>query len=65
MKCFFQIVATETDTKEKRTSKVPVKVIIEDANDNYPVFAQKVYKASIRENAPKGTKVTTITVSIN
>ncbi|XP_064635999.1 cadherin-23-like isoform X2 [Lineus longissimus] len=59
----FDVVATETDTTEKRTSKAAVKVIIEDANDNYPVFAQKVYKANIPENSAKGTKVITITAT--
>ena len=57
------MVATETDTKDKKTSTVSVQVTVEDANDNYPVFAQKVYKASVPENAPKGTSVITITVS--
>ncbi|CAL8270601.1 unnamed protein product [Boreogadus saida] len=34
-----------------------------DANDNAPVFTQSVYKASIKEGAPLGTIVTTVTAT--
>ncbi len=35
-----------------------------DANDNAPVFTQEIYKASITENALKGTAVTTVALLI-
>ncbi|KAL8194390.1 UNVERIFIED_CONTAM: hypothetical protein K2H54_016591 [Gekko kuhli] len=37
------------------TAKIWVNVI--DANDNSPVFAQDMYKVSLKENAPKGSSV--------
>ncbi|XP_060109787.1 protocadherin gamma-B5-like [Heteronotia binoei] len=37
------------------TAKIWVNVI--DANDNPPVFAQEMYKVSLKENAPKGFSV--------
>ncbi|XP_015266627.1 PREDICTED: protocadherin gamma-B1-like [Gekko japonicus] len=37
------------------TAKIWVNVI--DANDNPPVFAQELYKVSLKENAPKGSSV--------
>ncbi|KAL7984686.1 hypothetical protein Chor_003256, partial [Crotalus horridus] len=37
------------------TAKIQITVI--DANDNPPVFSQKVYKISLKENAPKGSTV--------
>ncbi|XP_015266630.1 PREDICTED: protocadherin gamma-B1-like [Gekko japonicus] len=37
------------------TAKIWVNVI--DANDNLPVFAQELYKVSLKENAPKGSSV--------
>ncbi|XP_072558080.1 protocadherin gamma-A11-like isoform X49 [Paramormyrops kingsleyae] len=41
--------------------KINVKVL--DANDNAPVFTKKLYRATIRENSPKGTLVTTVSAS--
>ncbi|XP_049324695.1 protocadherin beta-16-like isoform X20 [Astyanax mexicanus] len=43
------------------TMNIYVKVL--DVNDNAPVFAQKVYKATVTENAPKGTKLTTVSAT--
>uniref|UniRef100_A0ACB8EBN7 Uncharacterized protein n=1 Tax=Sphaerodactylus townsendi TaxID=933632 RepID=A0ACB8EBN7_9SAUR len=37
------------------TAKILINVI--DANDNSPVFAQELYKVSMKENAPKGSSV--------
>ncbi|XP_058268046.1 protocadherin beta-16-like isoform X37 [Hemibagrus wyckioides] len=39
---------------------VQIHVTVLDVNDNSPVFSQKVYKASIIENSPKGTKLTIV-----
>ncbi|KAM9849704.1 LOW QUALITY PROTEIN: uncharacterized protein ACBR49_006990 [Aulostomus maculatus] len=40
-----------------------IHITVLDANDNAPVFTQPVYKASIKENAPVGTVVVTVTAS--
>ncbi|XP_053101874.1 protocadherin gamma-B5-like [Hemicordylus capensis] len=37
------------------TAKIWINVI--DANDNPPVFTQKIYKVNVKENAPKGSSV--------
>ncbi|XP_058263790.1 protocadherin gamma-A11-like isoform X23 [Hemibagrus wyckioides] len=40
------------------TAQIHITVL--DVNDNAPVFTQEVYKATIKENSPKGTVVTTV-----
>ncbi|XP_024067788.2 protocadherin gamma-B2-like, partial [Terrapene carolina triunguis] len=40
-----------------KTGTVPIKINIIDANDNPPIFTEKIYKVSMRENLPKGTLV--------
>ncbi|XP_043106968.1 protocadherin beta-16-like isoform X45 [Puntigrus tetrazona] len=42
---------------------VQIHVTVLDANDNAPVFTQKVYKAILTENALKGTKLTTVSAT--
>ncbi|XP_051972978.1 protocadherin gamma-A11-like isoform X19 [Xyrauchen texanus] len=42
---------------------VQIHVTVLDANDNAPVFTQKVYKAVLIENAVKGSKLTTVTAT--
>ncbi|XP_030621297.1 protocadherin Fat 4-like [Chanos chanos] len=44
----------------QRTGTVSIRIIVQDANDNAPIFTQAVYKASVVENAPKGTLITTV-----
>lgn len=46
-----------------RFSTVPVTVHIRDANDNFPQFERDLYRASIAENAPKGTTIAQIIAS--
>ncbi|XP_048838490.1 protocadherin gamma-A11-like isoform X20 [Brienomyrus brachyistius] len=41
--------------------KINVKVL--DVNDNAPVFTKKLYRATVLENASKGTLVTTVTAT--
>ncbi|XP_048838503.1 protocadherin gamma-A11-like isoform X32 [Brienomyrus brachyistius] len=41
--------------------KINVKVL--DANDNAPVFTKKLYRATVLENSPKGTLVTTVSAT--
>ncbi|XP_039630311.1 protocadherin gamma-A11-like isoform X2 [Polypterus senegalus] len=39
----------------QRSGTVQIKIIVLDANDNAPLFAQELYKATVPENAPMGT----------
>ncbi|XP_072558068.1 protocadherin gamma-A11-like isoform X37 [Paramormyrops kingsleyae] len=41
--------------------KINVKVL--DVNDNAPVFTKKLYRATVLENSPNGTLVTTVTAT--
>ncbi|XP_073668242.1 protocadherin gamma-A11-like isoform X23 [Paramisgurnus dabryanus] len=43
------------------TAQIHITVL--DANDNAPVFTQKIYKATIVENALRGTVLTTVSAS--
>ncbi|XP_051926191.1 protocadherin beta-16-like isoform X47 [Hippocampus zosterae] len=47
----------------RRSGTMQIIVHVLDANDNAPVFSQTLYKATIRENAPKGTRVITVSAS--
>ncbi|XP_064422925.1 protocadherin gamma-A11-like [Latimeria chalumnae] len=40
-----------------RSGTMQIRIIVVDANDNAPVFSKAVYKASLLENAAKGTVV--------
>nr|XP_021327932.1 protocadherin gamma-A11-like [Danio rerio] len=42
---------------------VQIHVTLLDVNDNAPVFTQKVYKATITENAAKGSKLGTVSAT--
>nr|XP_020448399.1 protocadherin gamma-A10-like [Monopterus albus] len=44
----------------QRSGTVNIGITILDINDNAPVFNQSVYKATVIENAPKGTYVVTV-----
>nr|XP_033783601.1 uncharacterized protein LOC117351862 [Geotrypetes seraphini] len=46
-----------------RSSTVQIRVIVLDANDNSPVFAQSVYKVDVLENVPEGTVVLIISAT--
>ncbi|XP_028271982.1 protocadherin gamma-A5-like isoform X32 [Parambassis ranga] len=39
----------------QRTGTIKIHVSVRDTNDNAPVFVQSIFKASVRENVPKGT----------
>ncbi|XP_035505071.2 protocadherin gamma-A11-like isoform X37 [Scophthalmus maximus] len=47
----------------QRSGTVVIHVIVLDANDNAPVFTEAVYKATLPENSPLKTKVTTVSAS--
>ncbi|KAH0618114.1 hypothetical protein JD844_017100 [Phrynosoma platyrhinos] len=43
-----------------KSATVHIKVIVEDANDNVPVFSQSVYKVTVEENLPIDSLLITI-----
>ncbi|XP_059401414.1 protocadherin gamma-A6-like isoform X6 [Carassius carassius] len=47
----------------QRSGNMKIEVNVLDANDNAPVFNQSVYRATIAENTPKGTYITTVNAS--
>ncbi|XP_034086744.1 protocadherin gamma-A1-like [Gymnodraco acuticeps] len=47
----------------QRSGTVNIDITVLDANDNAPVFNQSVYKATVMENAPRDTYVTTVNAS--
>ncbi|XP_059372293.1 protocadherin gamma-A11-like isoform X29 [Carassius carassius] len=49
------------DPPRSGTVKIIVKLL--DANDNSPIFTETVYKASVAENAEKGTLITKVSAS--
>ncbi|XP_072001812.1 protocadherin gamma-B5-like isoform X45 [Engystomops pustulosus] len=49
--------------KPIRTATAFIRIDVQDANDNYPVFSQKVYKVNIEENLPIGYDVLNINAS--
>ncbi|XP_046717043.1 protocadherin gamma-A11-like [Silurus meridionalis] len=60
----FTLLLTAMDGGEMVLSAtLQIHIIVLDVNDNAPVFTQKLYRASITENAPKGTKLITVSAS--
>ncbi|XP_056592767.1 protocadherin gamma-A2-like isoform X28 [Triplophysa dalaica] len=49
--------------KPQRSATVKINIIIIDVNDNAPVFSQSSYKASVFENAAKGSVVITVSAT--
>ncbi|XP_060904066.1 protocadherin gamma-A1-like [Labrus mixtus] len=47
----------------QRSGTVNIDIVVLDVNDNAPVFNQSVYKATVMENSPKDTYVTTVNAS--
>ncbi|XP_007647026.1 protocadherin gamma-B1-like isoform X1 [Cricetulus griseus] len=45
------------------SSTTQIWIRVTDANDNAPVFSQDIYKASLRENMPRGTFVLQVTAT--
>nr|ABL75897.1 protocadherin 2G22 [Takifugu rubripes] len=54
-----KLIAVDGGTPQK-SGTVNIDITVLDANDNSPVFNQTVYKASVKENAPKGTFIITV-----
>ncbi|XP_071382519.1 protocadherin beta-16-like [Centroberyx affinis] len=58
------LVLTAVDGGEPQLSgTMLILITVLDANDNAPVFTQPVYKATVAENSPEGTVVTTVSAS--
>uniref|UniRef100_A0A8D0HFQ6 Cadherin domain-containing protein n=1 Tax=Sphenodon punctatus TaxID=8508 RepID=A0A8D0HFQ6_SPHPU len=55
------LLLTATDGGDPvRSGTAHIRVIVEDANDNPPVFSQPLYKASVLENVPRGSVLVTV-----
>lgn len=52
-----QLIATETNTRERLSSKAQILIKVIDVNDNAPEFKESTYHANIREDAPPGKTV--------
>ncbi|XP_066507612.1 protocadherin gamma-A2-like isoform X6 [Hoplias malabaricus] len=60
----FTLLLTAVDGGDPVLSgSVKIHVTVLDANDNAPVFTQKRYRATLSENAAKGTKLTTVSAT--
>ncbi|XP_031698405.1 protocadherin beta-16-like, partial [Anarrhichthys ocellatus] len=58
------LILTAVDGGEPQmTGTMQIIITVLDVNDNAPVFTQPIYKASIKENAPVGTVVVTVTAT--
>ncbi|XP_022074120.2 protocadherin gamma-A11-like [Acanthochromis polyacanthus] len=58
------LVLTAFDGGEPQmTGTIRILITVLDVNDNAPVFTQSTYTASVFENAPEGTVVTTVSAS--
>ncbi|XP_075129883.1 protocadherin gamma-B2-like [Leptodactylus fuscus] len=46
--------------KPMRSGTAVIRIIVADANDNFPIFTQSVYKVSVNENTPVNTTIITV-----
>ncbi|XP_075756135.1 protocadherin gamma-A12-like [Pelodiscus sinensis] len=55
------LILTATDGGDPvRSGTARIRVIVEDANDNAPIFTQSVYKVNVLENVPVGSLLVTV-----
>ncbi|XP_069027748.1 protocadherin gamma-A5-like isoform X5 [Embiotoca jacksoni] len=57
-----KLIAVDGGTPQ-RSGTVNIEITVLDANDNAPVFNQSVYKATVTENSPRDTYVTSVNAS--
>uniref|UniRef100_A0A4W6C9H0 Cadherin domain-containing protein n=1 Tax=Lates calcarifer TaxID=8187 RepID=A0A4W6C9H0_LATCA len=57
-----KLIAVDGGTPQK-SGTVNIDITVLDVNDNSPVFNQSVYKATVMENAAKGTYIITVNAS--
>ncbi|KAM3924868.1 protocadherin gamma-B7-like [Leptodactylus fuscus] len=51
----YELILTAYDGgKPAKSGTAVVKIVVQDINDNYPVFSQKMYKVNLEENLPIG-----------
>ncbi|XP_077117028.1 protocadherin gamma-B1-like [Ranitomeya variabilis] len=56
-----ELILTAVDGgKPVRSGTALIRVIVTDANDNFPIFTQSVYKVSVNENTPINTTIITV-----
>ncbi|XP_031443066.1 protocadherin beta-16-like isoform X3 [Clupea harengus] len=61
---YIVLILTATDGGDPKLSgTAEILITVLDANDNAPVFTQTIYKATITENAPKGTLLATVSAT--
>lgn len=58
----FQVIATDGGIPP-RSASTSVVVTIQDVNDNDPIFSPKYYEATVAEDQPPGTPITTVTAT--
>ncbi|XP_073423459.1 protocadherin gamma-B5-like [Dendrobates tinctorius] len=46
--------------KPVRSGTALISIIVTDANDNFPIFTQSIYKVSVNENTPINTTIITV-----
>uniref|UniRef100_A0A8C5PI91 Cadherin domain-containing protein n=1 Tax=Leptobrachium leishanense TaxID=445787 RepID=A0A8C5PI91_9ANUR len=52
---FFELILTASDGgKPVKTGTAVLRIVVQDVNDNYPVFGQDTYRISLKEDAPNG-----------
>lgn len=56
------MLATDGGTPAK-TATASVIITVQDINDNDPIFSPKQYDATVAEDDPPGTPVTTVTAT--
>ncbi|XP_050305133.1 protocadherin-like wing polarity protein stan isoform X2 [Anthonomus grandis grandis] len=61
-KFMFQVIAADQGVPPQSAS-ASVIISVQDINDNDPVFEPKIYEATVAEDDPPGTPVTTITAT--
>ena len=44
----------------RQITSIPIKIIVDDVNDNAPTFRKRFYTSSVAENSELGTIITTI-----
>ncbi|XP_034453258.1 protocadherin beta-16-like [Hippoglossus hippoglossus] len=61
---FASLLLTAVDGGEpQKSGTMQIHITVLDVNDNAPVFTQTIYKASVKENALKGTIITKVSAS--
>ncbi|XP_048371915.1 cadherin-5 [Sphaerodactylus townsendi] len=62
-KAEYQLMAHILDRTTNKSLEPPSKfrIIVQDVNDNAPIFVQRVFNGSVLEMSPVGTSVTTVT----